>query len=199
ATTQDEPEIEWLDWRDLPRDKWPLDSQEQYWIWDNTSSTPTLRCGNDKNVNQSLGLMLGLPLTDEDFKEGVEKLRRLGIFRIALAGFQSPLEELVHQRCCYISREELVLLYRELLAKSKTGNPIHWGVNLSITGKEKTALKIIEELGLIRCLGGTDQVILEWIPAQSKLDLDSSLRYRYAKERLDKALKFQQELLAASL
>ena len=199
ATTQDEPEIEWLDWRDLPRDKWPLDSQEQYWIWDNTSSTPTLRCGNDKNVNQSLGLMLGLPLTDEDFKEGVEKLRRLGIFRIALAGFQSPLEELVHQRCCYISREELVLLYRELLAKSKTGNPIHWGVNLSITGKEKTALKIFEELGLIRCLGGTDQVILEWIPAQSKLDLDSSLRYRYAKERLDKALKFQQELLAASL
>jgi len=221
AATHEEPEIEWLDWRDLPRDEWPIERHEPLWIWDNTGSKPTLRFENDLasnehtqeernqkkildqdingNASESLGMILGLPLTEEDFREGVGKLRELGIFRIALAGFHSPLEELVHQRCFYISREELILLYRDLLAKSKSANPFHWGANLKITNKEKTGLKIFEELGLIRCLGGTDEIVLEWIPAQSKLDLNSSLRYRFARERLDRALKFQHELLAASL
>lgn len=221
AATQEEPEVEWLDWRDLPRDEWPLQSHARLWTWDNTGSKPTLRLGNDfagnehtqeertqdkslnqeeaENVNQSLGLILGLPLTEEDFREGVKELRKLGIFRIALAGFQSPLEEKVYQRCCYISREELIILYRELQAKSKTANPFHWGVDLKISGKEKTALKILEELGFIRCLGGTDEIALEWVPAQSKLELDSSLRYRFAREQLDRALKFQRELLASSV
>jgi len=220
AATQEEPKIEWLDWRDLPREEWPLHKHERIWIWDNTGRKPTLHLGNDfagsehtqeessqverlnkdedGDVNQSLGLMLGLPLTDEDFREGLEKLRGLGISCIALAEFQSPLEERVRQRCCYISRGELILLYRDLLAKSKTANPFHWRVNLEISDKEKTALKIFEELGLIRCLGGTDEIALEWVPAQSKLDLDSSLRYRFARERLDRALKFQRELLVSS-
>lgn len=204
AVTQEEPEIEWLDWRGLPRKEWPVSDYEQLLIWDNTGSMPILRPGNDLakdetgNGQQSLGLILGLPLTEDDFKEGLEKLRKLGVFRVALAGFQAPLEERVRERCCYISREELVQLYRELLAKSSTANPFRWGAGLKISGQEKAALKIFEELGLIRCLGGTDEIVLEWIPAQGKLELHSSLRYRLAKERLDRALKFQQELLSSS-
>jgi len=220
AATQEEPEIEWLDWRDLPRDKWPIEGDQPLWVWDCTGSKPTLRLGIDpvstehtqeecykkqlldQNMNgtpcESHGMIFGLPLTEEDFREGVGKLRKLGIFRIALAGFHSPLEEMVHKRCFYISREELILLYKDLLAKSKTANPFHWGVDLTITNKEKTGLKIFEELGLIRCLGGTDEIVLEWIPAQSKLDLNSSLRFRFAKERLDRALKFQHELRTES-
>ena len=221
AAAREEPEIEWLDWRDLTRDKWPIKGHEPLWIWDSTGSKSILRFGFDsistehtleepnktqlldqdmkENTCGSLGMILGLPLTEEDFREGVGKLRKLGIFRIALAGFQSPPEELVHQRCFYISREELILLYRDLLAKSKTSNRFHWGADLTITNKEKIGLKILEELGLIRCLGGTDEIVLEWIPAQSKLDLNSSLRFRFAKERLDQALKFQHKLIAAPL
>lgn len=219
AVTQEESVIEWLDWRDLPRNEWPLHDYERLWIWDNTGSMPTLRLGSDLasnehtqkecsknnllnqdgNVNQSLGLILGLPLTEEDFREGVEKLRKLGIVRIALAGFQTPLEERVRQRCCHISREELVLFYRELLTKSSRANPFRWGADFKILDKEKAALKIFEELGLIRCLGGTDEIVLDWVPAQSKLELHSSLRYRLAKERLDRALKFQHELLVSSI
>ncbi|MDO0822841.1 single-stranded-DNA-specific exonuclease RecJ [Desulfosporosinus nitroreducens] len=221
AVANEEIEIEWLDWRDLPQKEWPIKYNQRLWIWDNTGSMPTLRLGNDLassqhtqgersevnplnqdedgKVNQSLGLMFGLPLTEEDFREGVEKLRRLGIFRIALAGFQAPLEERVRQRCCYIAREELVKLYRELLAKSSRANPFRWGTDLKILAKEKVGLKVLEELGLIRCLGGTDEIVLEWIPAQSKLELESSLRYRLAKERLDRALKFQNQLLVSSI
>ncbi|HBV88973.1 MAG TPA: single-stranded-DNA-specific exonuclease RecJ [Desulfosporosinus sp.] len=206
AATQQEPEIDWLDWRNLPREQWPLDDYEQLWIWDNTGSEPILRVGNDERLNQvrdnkpgkDLGLILGVPLTDEDFKEGVEKLRRLGIFRIALAGFQLPLEEMVHQRCFFISREKLVQFYRDLLAESKKANPFHWVADLKLQGREKTALKIFEELGLIRCLGGTDKVVLEWIPAQKKLELDSSLRYRLARVRFEKTIEFQRQLIEAS-
>ncbi|MCB8818018.1 single-stranded-DNA-specific exonuclease RecJ [Desulfosporosinus shakirovi] len=221
AVTNEEIEIEWLDWRDLPQKEWPIHYNQRLWIWDNTGSMPTLRLGNDLasgqhtqeecfevdplnqdkdgNVNQSFGVMFGLPLTEEDFREGVEKLRRLGIFRIALAGFQAPLEERVRQRCCYIAREELVQLYRELLAESSRANPFRRGTDLKISAKEKVGLKVFEELGLIRCLGGTDEIVLEWIPAQSKLDLESSLRYRLARERLDRALKFQNQLLVSSI
>jgi len=146
-------------------------------------------------VKQNLGMILGLPLTGEDFKAGVEKLRGLGIFRIALAGFESPLEERVRQRCCFISRDELVQLYRELQTKSKTANPFIWGGNQKVSQAQKAALKIFEELGFIQCLGGSDEFFLKWIPAKNKLELDSSSRYRLTKERFDEALKFHKELL----
>ncbi|AFQ42968.1 single-stranded-DNA-specific exonuclease RecJ [Desulfosporosinus meridiei DSM 13257] len=217
AATLEEPEIEWLDWRYMPRSEWPLQKNEGLWVWDNRGSMPTLRLGNDLPnsdnspkslihdkhldgneqviVKQNLGMILGLPLTGEDFKEGVEKFRELGIFRIALAGFESPLEERVRQRCCFISRDELVQLYRELQTKSKTANPFIWGGNQKVSQAQKAALKIFEELGFIQCLGGSDEFFLKWIPAKNKLELDSSSRYRLTKERFDEALKFHKELL----
>lgn len=219
AVTREEPEVEWLDWQGIPYNEWPLQFNKRFWIWDNTGSMPTLRLGNDfaniehnqeyfedksldqdedGNVDQSLGIIFGTPLTNEDFREGIKKFRRLGIFRIALAGFLPPLEERIRRRCCFVSRDELVELYRKLLAKSNQTNPFHWGEDSKIADKERAALKIFEELGLIRCLGGTDEIVLEWVPAKTKLDLESSLRYRIARNRLDQALKFQQELLVSS-
>ncbi len=218
AVTLDQPEIEWLDWRKFTLEMLPLsDNCELTWVWDATGSEPSLRHWNDgdDSVHTSdendqagltrlsqgteLGLMLGLPLTEEDFREGIEKLRQLGIHRIALAGFRSADEEKVRKRCGSIAREELIQIYRDLLAKAKLMNPFLLGRDSKISSSERIALKIFEELGLIRCVGGTNELALEWIPAQSKLDLDSSLRYRNSRERVTRALKFQTELLKAIL
>ena len=222
AATLDEPELEWLDWRRLQRSEWPLPgNQGRIWVWDTTGYRPSLQHWNDlldqeqtqaenpqeklSVVNRSLdktqaeeagvGLIHGLPLTEEDLREGVEKLRKIGIYRIALAGFQSIDEERVRQRCGSIDREELIRIYRHLLTKAKEGNPFRLGFDAKITPNGRTALKIFEELGLIRCLGGTDEIALEWVPAQSKLDLNASLRYRNAREWLNRAKTFQRELL----
>ena len=205
AVTLDLPEMMWLDWRKLTCEEWPITgNKEQMWIWDTTGCEPSLRQWGDADDNdhlnqgEGLGLILGLPLTEEDFREGIEKFRQLGVLRIALAGFQSVHEERVHERCGSLAREELIQIYRELLAKAKLVNPFHFGCDSKISNFQRIALKIFEELGLIRCLGGTDEIVLEWIPAQSKLDLESSLRYRNSKARVDRALKFQYDLLKAT-
>jgi single-stranded-DNA-specific exonuclease len=218
AAALDQPEMAWLDWRKLTREEWPIPcNKELIWIWDTTGSEPSLQRWSNVDENKHIaeettqakltylnqgegfGLVLGLPLTEEDFREGIEQLQQLGVHRIALAGFQSVEEERVRQRCGSLAREELIQIYRDLLLKAKIVNPFHFGSDSEISSFERIALKIFEELGLIRCLGGTDEIVLEWVPAQSKLDLDSSLRYRNSKERVDRALKFQGELLKATM
>ncbi len=201
AVTLEESQIEWLDWRKLKRAEWPLHGVEaQIWVWDTTGYEPSLsRWNSVGEEKEGLGLIQGLPLTEEDFREGVEKLRQLGVYRIALAGFESPLEERVRERCESLGREELVQIYRVLSAKSKEGNPFHFGGDPKISRMERRALKIFEELGLIRCLGGTEEVVLAWVPTQRKLDLESSLRYRSGKERFERAGKFQRELLTVTI
>lgn len=216
AVTLDQPEMVWLDWRKLTREEWPIpDNKELIWIWDMTGCEPNLRRWSNAddsehtskenaharlarfNSEEGLGLMLGLPLIEEDFREGIEKLRQLGVQHIAFAGFQSVQDERVRQRCGALAREELIQIYRELLVKAKIVNPFHVGLDLKISSSERSALKIFEELGLIRCLGGTDALALELVPAHSKLDLESSLRYRNSNEQVLRALKFQGELLKA--
>jgi single-stranded-DNA-specific exonuclease RecJ len=227
AVTLDETQIAWLDWRNIKRTAFPLsDIEGQIWIWDTTEteSKPCLREWNSAAKNEvvseensldmlvnrtrnqgmdnpeskeSLGIILGLPLTEKDFREGLSKLRQLGIDTIALAEFQSPPEEKVRLRCEFLTRDELIQTYRQLVVKSKEGNPFRFGGKPRISRQERIALKIFEELGLISCRGGTEEIVLELIPAQSKLNLESSLRYRNAKERFEKALKFQRELLAS--
>ncbi|MDR3598974.1 MAG: single-stranded-DNA-specific exonuclease RecJ [Desulfosporosinus sp.] len=228
AATQVEPEIEWLDWRKLHRAEWPLPSNKgRIWVWDTNCRMPSLQRWNDfaereptqgENLQEEpytlkisltkiqsekadLGLIYGLPLTEEDLKEGIDKLRKIGIYRIALAGFQSVPEERVRQRCGAITREELIQIYRDLLTKVKESNPFYIGSAPKLTSNERTALKIFEELGLIRCLGGTetDEIVLELVPAQSKLELGSSLRYRNAQEWLDRTISFQRDLGEKSL
>ncbi len=198
AVTQEELETEWLDWRILNQEDWPLSEVKgRIWVWDTTGYEPTLRSWNDSDQEASLGVIHGLPLTEEDFREGVEKLRQLGIFRIALAGFQSVDEERIRQRSGYLTREELIQIYRDLLTKAKVVNPFRFGSDSKITRNERIALGIFEELGLIRCLGGTDEIVLAWVPAENKLDLDSSLRYRNSFDRFNRSLKFESELLYA--
>ncbi|EGW40381.1 single-stranded-DNA-specific exonuclease RecJ [Desulfosporosinus sp. OT] len=226
AATLDEPELEWLDWRKLQPEEWPLPSNKgRIWVWNTTGCEPCLQrwsdfldkeCPEEENPGEglatlnvipnkiqdeeeSLGLILGLPLTEEDLREGLEKLRQIGVYRIAFAGFHTVHEERVRQRCGSLAREELIQIYRDLSTQAKKGNPFRFGSDSKITGNRQIALKIFEELGLIRCLGGTDEFALEWIPAQSKLDLDTSLRYRNAKEWLGRAIKFQRKLLEVPL
>ena len=201
AVSLEESQIEWLDWRKLKRAEFPLHGvEDQIWVWDTTGYEPGLsRWNSVGEEKEGFGLILGLPFTEEDFREGVDKLRQLGIYRIALAGFESPLEERVRERCESLGREELVRIYRVLSAKSKEGNPFHYGGDPKISRMERMALKIFEELGLIRCLGGTDEVVLAWVPTQRKLDLESSLRYRSGKERFERAGKFQRELLTVAI
>jgi len=218
AVTMDQPELVWLDWRQLTREQWSLPRNKALiWIWDTTGCEPILRHWSETddqehiqeentqgklsklNREESLGIILGLPLTEEDFREGIENLRQLGVHRIALAGLQNVHEERVRERCGSLAREELIKIYKDLLGKAKIVNPFHFGCDSKISSAQRIALKIFEDLGLIRFLGGTDEIALEWVPAQSKLDLDSSLRYRNSKERVDRALKFQSELLKATL
>ena len=201
AVTLEEPQIEWLDWRKLKRAEFPLHGvEDQIWVWDTTGYEPSLTRWNSVGDEKAgLGLILGLPLTEGDFREGLDKLRQLGSYRIALAGFQTPLEERVRQRCESLVREELVRIFRVLSEKSKENNPFRFRGDPEISRKERIAFKIFEELGLIRCLGGTDEIVLEWVPTQRKLDLESSLRFRNGKERFERAWKFQHELLTLAV
>lgn len=220
AAVFDEGDVEWLDWRHLDREAWHLPEFNEFlWIWDTTGIMPQLQRlnGSDKreqmlnlqhplqdkreDVDRSngLGLIFGLPLTEEDLIEGIETLRQLGVVRIALAGFQPVDEERVHQRCGYFTRETLIDIYRELLAKSEAENPFYWNLTAKSASRGRDALKIFEELGLLRCLGGTERVVLNWIPAERKLNLEASLRFRSAKERVRSALNFQHDILEVSL
>jgi single-stranded-DNA-specific exonuclease len=85
------------------------------------------------------------------------------------------------EECCLVTREELIAFYRILAAKAEKGNSIFVEDVLEMSASKRKALEIFEELGLIRCLGGTEKVAIQWIPAKNKLSLDSSLRYRTAK------------------
>lgn len=74
-------------------------------------------------------------------------------------------------------REKLVEMYRALRSLAAAANPFAWSA-LPRQEWEVQAIKIFEELGLIRCLGGTNPWQLELLPVSGKLDLESSLRLR---------------------
>ncbi len=74
-------------------------------------------------------------------------------------------------------REKLVEMYRALRSLAAAANPFAWPA-LPSQEWEVQAIKIFEELGLIRCLGGTNPWQLELLPVSGKLDLESSLRLR---------------------
>lgn len=94
------------------------------------------------------------------------------------AAKEENVEKQNNQRLELLKREELIKIYRMLQQKSKESNPFYWSEDVEDPLRVRLALKIFEELGLIRCLGGTKKIAFEWIPAEKKLDLDSSLRYR---------------------
>lgn len=121
--------------------------------------------------------------TDESL-EGFDWRRLLvwnGLDPIALAESNLAPAELP-RKSGYLSREDLVAIYRVLTDLAHQSNPFTWKPELKAEKASHEALKIFEELGLIKILGGTRRIMLEWIPAQQKLNLDSSMRYRTSKQ-----------------
>ncbi len=223
AAAQDSLDFEWLDWGELCPSEWTPANKRRIWVWDMSGCESCLQLWDDTLIpnyfppgtiknrqpmnqvgfslgeDEGLGLILGLPLSEEEFTKGLEQFQHLGIHRLAMAGHQDLQEERVRKKCGYLIRDELIRFYRELKNKASESNPFYVRLDSKDDQGFRSALKIFEELGLIRCLGGSEKIALEWIPAQSKLDLDISLRYRYSKERFERALNFQKKLLANSL
>ncbi|GAB6171543.1 hypothetical protein JCM15765_10210 [Paradesulfitobacterium aromaticivorans] len=91
---------------------------------------------------------------------------------IALAEFRTDIDS-TRKRCASLEREELAKVYRSLQAAANVENPFIWDVQ----EEQREALQIFEELGFVRCAGGSTRVMLELMPVQGKLPLESSLRY----------------------
>ncbi|WP_088186321.1 single-stranded-DNA-specific exonuclease RecJ [Desulfosporosinus sp. FKA] len=219
AAAQESDDILWLNWEDFFPDVWSVEEKRQIWIWDAIQSesqcqpwedslilkyfplapkhkqSPSHADLNNLRVNDGLGLILGLPLSEDDFEEGIRKLHGLGIYQMVVVGSREIQEERVRKRCRHLTREELIQFYRELRNLAQERNPFEVYLDSEMKQGLRIALKIFEELGLIRCLGGSEKITLELIPVNVKLDLDTSLRYRYSKQRYEQALTFQRTLI----
>jgi single-stranded-DNA-specific exonuclease len=139
---------------------------------------------------------LGPSFSEEEFVKGIKEFQQLGIDWLSDLDRQDVQEERIRKLCGYLTREELIQFYRELRSKAEETNPFQVSAASGDNHDFILALNVFEELGLIRCLGGGEKITLEWIPVQGKLNLDTSIRYRYSKERYEKALNFQRKLMA---
>lgn len=88
---------------------------------------------------------------------------------------------LPEKNCNELTRQMLVELYKELRSLVDETNLIHWHPgkdNSELDCKQKMHIvKIFEELGLVRWLGGTGPFLLRLI-RKKKADLQNSLRFR---------------------
>jgi len=215
--------LEGLDWRDNQRGDWiqkvliMLENEAvsptiapKILVWDSS----VLKLVNFEDLNkkgditkakgklsedscfnhQVLGIIVGIPFSRDDFRLGIETVLSLGVQKIALAEFELTSELELQRRCGYLSREELIQNYRVLLNLAKHENPFYW---TPLENEQNTleALKIFEELGFVRYLGGSTTVALELIPADQKLDLESSLRYASARRYWERTSQYQKDLL----
>ncbi len=144
-----------------------------------------------------LGIIAGIPLSRDDFRLGLETVLSLGVQKLALAEFELPSERVLQGRCGYLSREELIQNYRVFLNLAKHKNPFFW-TPLKSEQNTLEALKIFEELGFVRCLGGATTFVLELLPSEQKLKLEFSLRYASAKRYWERTSQFQKELKSTS-
>ncbi|MFZ3371928.1 MAG: single-stranded-DNA-specific exonuclease RecJ [Desulfitobacteriaceae bacterium] len=147
--------------------------------------------------SQVLGIIVGIPLTRDDFRLGIETVLSLGVQQIALAEFELTTEQVLQRRCGYLSREELIQDYRFFLNLAKHQNPFFW---TPLKNEQNTleALKIFEELGFVRYMGGATTFVLELLPSDQKLNLECSLRYASAKRYWESTNQFQNELKDSS-
>lgn len=117
--------------------------------------------------------------------------------RWAIAQSKLTSEEL-QRRAGYQPREELITVYRSLAQLAKKAvehNRFAWIVNSQGEDDSLEALKIFEELGLIKIWGGIKRISIEWIPAKEKLDLDSSLRHHVSKQTWEDLQRFAEEFV----
>jgi exonuclease RecJ (EC 3.1.-.-) len=146
---------------------------------------------------QVLGIIAGIPFTREDLRLGLEIMLRLGVQKIAFTEFEPRSELELQKRSAFLSRQELVQKYRYFLNLAKLENPFCW---TPLENEQNTleALKIFEELGLVRYLGSSNSFVIELLPLDQKIDLEFSLRYASAKRYWERLTQFQNYLLSSS-
>jgi len=185
--------FEGMDWRNKKREEWMQileKTQEAALIWDCTEVSPKLV--DTVSTDVRFGMILGVPSSWKEVKEILTYFRERKIQRVALA--QSQVDDLtLSERSGYLSREDLVQMYRVLYDLAKKKNPFYWNVEESSLRHLREGIKIFEEIGLVKSLGGTGKIALEWIPAVKKLDLEASLRYCAAKGRWENLRGFRKE------
>lgn len=182
-----------MDWRNKKREEWMQileQTKEAVLIWDYTGVKPELVDVSASDVQ--FGVIVGVPSSWEEVKELLGYFRGRGIKRVAFAQSQRE-DSMLRMQLGYLSREDLVQMYRVLYDLAKKKNPFNWNLKESPLGQGREGIKIFEELGLLRNLGGTEKVIIEWIPATIKLDLEASLRYRTSKRRWEDSSRFGRE------
>lgn len=154
----------------------------------------------DREQTWRMTLFLGVPTSWDEW--AFVKMQNSAKARSPWAVAETALPEIdLQRRAGYQTREELIEVYRILAQLAKQVSPsllFTWIPETQGGGDPWEALKIFEELGLIKILGGTAPIALEWIPAQKKLDLDSSLRYYSGKRMWEDLLLFVEEFRKAS-
>lgn len=182
-----------MDWRNKNREEWMQileKTQEAVLVWDYTGVKPKLVDSSAPEIQ--FGMIVGVPSSWEEVKYLLGYFRGRGIQRVAFA--QSWVEDsTLRERLGYLSREDLVQMYRVLYDLAKKKNPFYWNLEESPFRQGRDGLKIFEELGLVKNLGGSGKIALDWIPAVKKLDLEASLRYRTAKRRWEDLRYFGKE------
>lgn len=193
AATSVPLEFEGVDWRNLKREEWlqALKSeQKSSLVWNYTGVK--LEVTESPSSEYQGGMILGIPTGWSEVKEILAHFSNQGIQKVIFA--QGQVDDLIlQQRCNYLSREDLVQIYRVLYDLAKKKNPFYWNLGEAPFLQAREAIKIFEELGLLKHLGGTERISIEWIPAVKKLDLESSLRFRSAKRRWEDLVRFRKE------
>ncbi|MEL1135098.1 single-stranded-DNA-specific exonuclease RecJ [Desulfitobacterium sp. THU1] len=183
-------DLEVLDWREKNREEWmqALEGWEKpVNIWDSTGISPYWR---EKSPEARWVMVLGVPSSWQEVYECISQQGGQEIQGCIFA--QSSVDDdLLQKRTDYLSRENLVQIYRVLYDLAIKKNPFSWQMQDLPLWQARAALKVFEELGLLRCLRYKDQKVdLEWIPATQKLNLESSLRFRTAKRCWEDAKAF---------
>ncbi|KLU58725.1 single-stranded-DNA-specific exonuclease RecJ [Peptococcaceae bacterium CEB3] len=211
------PRVEWLDWRGLNRSAWLSKAEgKRVMVWFQSrllaledflgggkgsavpvvggeSRSPFLSGkARDREPLETLGVVAGLPETEDELDRALTVLASYGVRQIALAEFHDLAA--LKRELGYWERGELADIYRELQRLGREHNPFLWGGEGSLS-----ALRIFEELGFLRCLGGTEPWLVEFLSPTGKIDLRRSLRYYCAEKRWEKVLILQRRWTETSL
>lgn len=206
--------IGWIDWRQIPPADWQGEvsvtgEENPVVIWDPAHRNevfPAKSSGKAEpadTMEPALGVIVSWPLSTAEWRKGIGRFRTLGIRKIALAGKEED-RELLRRRCGFLTRKELEAAYLYLRDLARKSNPFFWlrhfkDLKAGLGEKEwQDALKLFEELGLIRCLSGYETLIFQWIPAVHKLDLEQALHYKAARKIFDRAQKLHLYLMNQS-
>ncbi|MDA8229635.1 MAG: single-stranded-DNA-specific exonuclease RecJ [Desulfitobacterium hafniense] len=168
-----------------PSANWKSDNTKE----ELTSSQAGLAMIEDKAIVKAVNEILGgleecANSSEDEYSDLAKELLEIQGHRINKLTLAETVKNVgLEEICGYISREELIKTYQLLREQAKKSNTFYW----TPSGKKDCrSLKIFEELGIIRCLGGTERVALEWQRLDRKLDLDCSLTFRTSRILFEK-------------